>query len=469
MSHTQNPGWIAPPPSPNAALRVAGIAGFAASIEYFDFFIYGLASALIFPKLFFPNSDPMVGLLLSFAAFGVGFLARPLGGVIFGHFGDRNGRKKALVIALLMMGVATVAVGFLPSYALAGAAAPIALVVLRLLQGIAIGGQQGGVVLMAVESAPEDKKGLYGSISSMGAPGGMLLANIAFLILSAVLSEEALFSWGWRVPFWFSIVLVVIALYIHFKLEETPAFKELQASKAAASGTVDAAQAKPARAPVWQVITKYPKQLLLCIGVYMGLNICFWLFATFVLTYGTSQQFLGLARQEILTAVLIGSTVQMFGLGFAGWLSDRIGRARTLVLGSVLLAAFSFAFWPMLNTGNLVVISIAMALGLGIFHSMLYGVQPTYFAEAFEPEVRYSGISMGIQFATVIGGAFAPLIATWLTSNFGWISLAIYMAAAALITGVSALILGEPKKRQAASQPSPHSPKIGTRHGTPLR
>jgi MFS family permease len=201
----------------------------------------------------------------------------------------------------------------------------------------------------------------------------------------------------------------------------------------------------------------------------MGLNICFWLFATFVLTYGTSQQFLGLARQEILTAVLIGSTVQMFGLGFAGWLSDRIGRARTLVLGSVLLAAFSFAFWPMLNTGNLVVISIAMALGLGIFHSMLYGVQPTYFAEAFEPEVRYSGISMGIQFATVIGGAFAPLIATWLTSNFGWISLAIYMAAAALITGVSALILGEPKKRQAASQPSPHSPKIGTRHGTPLR
>jgi MFS family permease len=376
----------------------------------------------------------------------VGFLARPLGGIIFGHFGDKGGRKKALVVALLVMGITTTLVGFLPTYQTVGAFAPALLVVLRLLQGVAIGGQQGGVVLLAVESAPEDRKGFFGSFSSVGAPGGTLLANLVFLFVTSTLTDEQLFAWGWRVPFWFSIVLVVLAVYIHIKLEETPEFKKLQAE--AAAGTPERPKAAPrAKAPVWQVITRYPKQLLLSIGVYFGLNITFWLFVTFAITYASSEEFLGLSRQTILSAMLIASVVQIFGLLFAGRLSDRIGRARTIIIGSFALAVYGFAFWPMIATGNFIVIALAMSIGLGILHSFLYGVQPTYFAEVFEPEVRYSGVSMGIQFATVIGGAFAPVIATWLASNYGQLSLGIYMAIASIITAVSALILGETKKR----------------------
>lgn len=449
-----------PEPRPaRGAAKVASVAGLAASIEYFDFFIYGLASALIFPALFFPDADGVTGILLSFGAFGVGFLARPLGGILFGHLGDKGGRKRALVLALLVMGVATTLVGFLPTFETVGVAAPILLVALRLLQGVAIGGQQGGVVLLAVESAPESRKGFFGSFSSVGAPGGTLLANLVFLLVTVALPEEQLFAWGWRVPFWFSIVLVALAIYIHFRLEETDAFKALQA-EAAARTDVEAASAERVRAatkaPVWQVITRYPKQLLLAIGVYVGLNITFWLFVTFVVTYGASEEFLGLPRQEILTAMLIASTVQLAGLPFAGWLSDRIGRARTIVIGGLSLAVYGFAFWPLINTGNLVVIAIAMSIGLGILHSFIYGVQPAYFAEVFDPEVRYSGVSMGIQFATVIGGAFAPVIATWLTDSFGWISLAVYMAVAGLITAGSALALGETRQPSDTPEPTVH-------------
>lgn len=428
------------------ATKVASIAGLAASIEYFDFFIYSIASALIFPTLFFPEVDGAIGLLLSFATFGVGFLARPLGGIIFGHFGDKGGRKKSLVVALLVMGIATTLVGFLPSFAAVGVLAPLLLVTLRLVQGIAIGGQQGGVVLLAVESAPANRRGFFGSFSSIGAPGGTLLANLTFLLVTFFLDEEQLFAWGWRLPFWFSIVLVILAIYIHLKLEETPEFKKLQAEAAAQAGKSGAAKV-PTKAPVWQVITRYPKQLLLCMGVYVGLNITFWLFVTFAITYASSDEFLGQPREMILSAMLIASVVQIFGLLFAGRLSDRIGRAKTIIIGSLLLGAFGFAFWPMLATGNFIVIAIAMSIGLGVLHSFIYGVQPAYFAEVFEPEVRYSGVSMGIQLATVIGGAFAPLIATWLAGNYGQISLSFYILGAVLITAVSAMILGEPKKR----------------------
>ncbi|WP_025778249.1 MFS transporter [Brevibacterium sp. VCM10] len=427
------------------AAKVSAVAGFAASIEYYDFFIYGLASAFIFPRIFFPDSSPIVGIILSFAAFGIGFIARPLGGLIFGHLGDRGGRKKALVVALLTMGVATFLVGCLPTAHAVGNLAPVLLVALRLLQGIAIGGQQGGVVLLAVESAPAKRKGFFGSISSMGAPGGTLLANLVFLLLTTLLSPEAMEAWGWRVGFWSSIALVFLAIFIHFRLEETQAFKNLKKDQEATS--TDDAEASAgtrgtAKAPILTVIAKYPQELLLSIGVYLGLNVTFWLFVTFVVTYGTSEEFLGLPDNSILTAMLIASVVQLFGLGWAGWLSDRIGRSRTIVIGAMLLAIYSFAFWPLINTMNLVVIAVAMAIGLGILHSMIYGVQPTLFAESFEAEVRYSGVSMGIQFATVIGGAFAPMIATWLANGFGWISLSLYMAGASLITAVCAFVLG---------------------------
>jgi MFS family permease len=437
------------------AFKLSSIAAVAASIEYFDFFLYGLASALVFPALFFPESTPLMGLLLSFAAFGVGFVARPLGGIVFGHFGDKYGRKKALVIALLIMGVATMAIGLLPTHAVVGAFAPVLLVALRLVQGIAMGGQMGGVVLLAAESAPERHRGFFGSFSSLGAPGGTLLANLLFLAVTAGLSEEALMSWGWRLPFFASIVLVFLAIYIHLRIEDTDAFRRLQEAKAeeesaAGTGTDDDAEAKAVvKAPLVKVLTRYPKEIVLTVGTYLGLNVTYYVFVTFVLTYGSSEEFLGFDRSVMLTAVLIGAAAQLVGLLFGGWLSDRIGRARTIGLGAITVGLFSFALWPMIETGSTVVISLAMVLGLGIFHSLIYGAQPTYFVEAFDTDVRYSGVSLGIQIASVIGGAFAPLIATALANRFGWISLAIYMAASCAVTLISVILLGETRKKTA--------------------
>lgn len=434
-----------------AARKLASVSAVAASIEYFDFFLYGLASALIFPALFFPDSSPLMGLLMSFGVFGVGFVARPLGGAIFGHFGDKYGRKKALVVALTGMGIATTLVGALPTYATLGIAAPIILVLLRLIQGVAMGGQMGGVVLLATESAPAEHRGFFGSLSSLGAPGGTLLANLAFLAVTVSLPEEQLMAWGWRLPFFASILLVIMAIYIHAKLEDTVAFQRLQQQKLdAAAGT--AAAPSISKAPLIEVLTKYPKQVLLAIGAYLGQNVAYYVMVTFVLSYGSNPEFLGLDRNVLLTAVLVGAAVQLAGIPFGGWLSDQIGRARTVALGTIMLGVFSFALWPMLHTGNTGVIMIALILGLGVAHAIVYGSQPAYFVEVFDTQVRYSGVSLGIQVAAVLGGGFAPLIATALVGNFGWMSVAIYMATTCLISVISIILLGETYKGKRAAR-----------------
>lgn len=411
--------------------RVAAIAATAASIEYYDFFIYGLAAALIFPTVFFPEMSSATGVLLSFGTFGIGFLARPLGGLVFGHFGDLIGRKKTLVIALVAMGVASTAIGVLPTYASIGILAPIALTVLRFAQGIAIGGQMGGVVLLAVEAAPLRRRGYYGSFSSLGAPGGVLLANITFLLLTACVSTEALTDWAWRLPFLMSFILVGLALYIHVKLEDTPSFRRLQELRQSEARPAVSTQT---RSPVLTVLRTYPAEVALTAGSYTGINLTYYLYITFVISYCTSS--LGLPQSTMLAAVLIGSTAQVLALPLAGAVSDRTGRARVYIWGAFGSAVFAVPFWMLIQTEQFWLITVAMLIGLGLLHSLMYGVQPAFFAETFSTEVRYSGVSLGIQTGAVIGGAFAPMTATALLSSFGWPSVAVYMMVGCLVTGV---------------------------------
>ncbi|MEE2062007.1 MFS transporter [Rhodococcus artemisiae] len=440
--------------------KVASVAATATSIEYYDFFIYGTASALVFPALFFPEQSPVTALLLSFAAFGIGFIARPLGGMIFGHFGDVVGRKKTLVAALVMMGVASTVVGLMPTYSSIGLAAPILLVALRFIQGIALGGQ-GGIILLAVEAAPAPRRGFFGSFSSLGAPGGVLLANLAFLTITALLPNDALLAWAWRVPFLLSLGLVALAIYIHFKLEETPAFQRLQQS---GTDAVTTKQAKPSvvRSPLVTVLRTYPKEIALTIGTYLGINLTYYIFITFVISYGTNPQYLDMPRSTLLAAVLIGSMGQIIGLPLAGALSDRFGRRRVQLYGAAALAVFVFPFWAMVDTRSFWLITLGLLIGLGFLHSLLYGVQPTFFAEIFSTEVRFSGVSLGIQIGSVLGGAFAPLVATALLARYGSISIALYMSAACLLTLLSLWLLKEthPSTRQAPSPAAEVRPSV---------
>ena len=438
-----------PPPSSTASerdvVRVSSVAAVAASIEYYDFFIYGTAAALVFPALFFPEQSTVTGLLLSFATFGVGFLARPFGGVVFGHFGDSVGRKKTLVVALVLMGVVSTAIGLLPTYATIGIAAPLLLVTLRFLQGISLGGQMGGVILLATEAAPPRRRGFFGSFSSIGAPGGILLANLVFLLVTALVSEEALMEWAWRIPFLLSLAPIALALYVHTRLEDTPAFRRLQENRGApATG----APARPRRSPVMTVLRTHPREVALAVGSYIGLNVTYYVFVTFVISYGTIVA--DVPRTTLLTAVLIGSLGQCIGLPLAGALSDRYGRRGIQMVGAVATAAFGFVLFPAVNTGSFWVISAALVLGLGFVHSLMYGVQPAFFSEAFSTEVRYSGVSLGIQIASVLGGGFAPLIATALAASYGWPSVAVYMAVACAVSFVAVHLLG--RRRDTAGQ-----------------
>jgi len=443
-----------------AILKVAVVAMAGASIEWYDFFIYGTAAALVFPALFFPEQTPLIGALLSFATFGVGFVARPVGGIIFGHFGDRAGRKKALVVALLTMGLASTLIGLLPTYAAVGALAPVLLVLMRFLQGIAIGGQQGGVLLLTTESAPNTRRGFYSSFAQNGAPAGIVLANLVFLVVTGVATPEAFNAWGWRVPFLASMVLIALAIYINLRLEETPAFRHLQEAKqrreeeiaergaAERRESVEEArtevEAERRGSPVLEALRAYPKEIALAAGAYIAINMTYYIFIAFVISYGTNPDILGLPQSTLLAAVLIASAVQLFALPAFGALSDTFGRRGIYMLGAVLVGVWSFVFWPMLNTGSFLLITLALVVGLGVFHSMMYGPQGAFFAETFSTQVRYSGVSLGVQLGSVLGGAFAPFLATALLAAFGsWVAIAVYMAAACAITLVSVYVLTE--------------------------
>ncbi len=433
-------GAEAATPSPATIRKVLVAACAASAIEWYDFFIYLTAAALVFPALFFPaDIDPVAGVLASFSTAAVGFFARPVGGVLFGHFGDRMGRKRTLVTALLLMGVATTLVGLLPTYSTIGIWAAIALFVLRICQGLAVGGQWGGAVLLATEYAPPSKRGFYGSFAQVGVPVGLVLGNAFFLVLAAVQTPEAFAAWGWRIPFIASIVLIGLAMYIQLRLEDTPAFRRLQERQQQAQEE-EGGEAQQ-RSPVLQVIREHPKQILLAAGAFFVVNGSFYVMITGMLDYGTRD--LGLSRSAMLTAVLISSFAQIFMLPAWSALSDRVGRRPVYLSGAVLLGLWSFPLFWLVDTRNIVLITVALLLGQ-LFLSMMYGPQAALFSEMFSRRVRYSGASIGYQLAAVFAGGLAPIIMVWLLDTTGTsISVSIYMFAMAALTFFSVYLVTE--------------------------
>ena len=410
------------------------------SIEWYDFFLYATAAALVFPSAFFPEASPAIGLILSFSTFAFGFIARPVGGILFGHFGDRIGRKKTLVLALILMGVASTMIGLLPTFATIGIAAPILLSVLRFAQGLAIGGQWGGAMLLVTESAPDNKRGYYGSFAQAGAPVGVILANLAFIVISATVSEEAFMSWGWRVPFLASVILIGISMYIQLHLEETEAFKELELLREAHHHDESAPAVK--RSPVLEALSRYPKTIALAAGAFLSIQVCFYILIGFILAYGSDPGGAAMSRDQVLAAVLIASAIQIPFQTIAASYSDRHGRRGVFMLGAVLMGVWSFVLFPLVDTGNFILAIIGISGGLGAL-GMMYGPQAAFYTELFSTEVRYSGASLGYQIGAIVGGAFAPTIATILWTEYAIVWVSVYMAIASAASFICVWMLTE--------------------------
>lgn len=432
--------------------KVAGTALAGTSIEWYDFFIYGTAAALVFPTAFFPAEMPAtVALIASFSTFAVGFIARPLGGVVFGHYGDRVGRKQTLVVALLIMGAGTTMIGLLPTYESIGFFAPLLLVLLRFVQGLAIGGQWGGAMLLVTESAPSNKRGYYGAFAQAGAPVGVILANLAFLMIGASMSDESFMAWGWRVPFLASVVLIGISMYVQLHLEDTPAFKALEKNKRkkqakddkeTSQNTTSADRVNPDRSPVLEALRLYPKRIALAAGAFISIQVTFYILIAFVIAYGTAEEGLNLPRSTMLSAVLIACVIQLFVQFPAAAYSDRHGRRGIYLAGAGLLGVWGFAMFPLIDTGNFLLIVLAISGGLA-FLAMQYGPQAAFYTELFSTKVRYSGASLGYQLGAILGGAFAPTLAVLLWKELGIFYVSIYIAFAALVTIASVLMLTE--------------------------
>jgi metabolite-proton symporter len=398
-----------------SSIRKVVVASFiGTTIEWYDYFIYGTAAALVFPTLFFPDFSELAGTLASFATFAVGFAARPLGGVIFGHYGDKIGRKAMLVTTLLIMGVATFLVGCLPTFDQIGILAPILLVALRLIQGLGLGGEWGGAVLMAVEHSPEDQRGLNGSWPQMGVPAGLVLGTGVFAAVSAI-SGGGFEVWGWRVPFLLSIVLIGVGLFIRLSIYESPAF-----SRVRESGT-------EARMPIVDVLRTYPKNVALGVGSRIGIDAAFYILAVYSLTHISTN--LGLSQNIGLLAVSIAALIEIFTIPLFASLSDRVGRKPLLIGGAALLGIWAFPFFALLNTESTLLIVLAVIVGLSVAHAAVYGVQGSFYAELFGTRVRYSGASFSYQISGIFGGALAPLIATSLYPAGGTTLIAVYVAA----------------------------------------
>ncbi len=423
-------------------VKVATTASAAAAIEWYDFFIYGTAAALVFPTLFFPaDLPPFVAQIAAFSTFAVGFIARPIGGVVFGHFGDLIGRKRALSIALLIMGAATTMIGLLPSYEQIGVAAPLALVALRFAQGLSVGGQWGGAALMAIESAPPNRRGFYGSFVQIGVPLGLVAANLIFLIVSGASSDEGFLAWGWRIPFLLSVALVGIGIYVHFRLEESSEFEQ---AEAALGVSVD----KPKGMPLAKVLSGHMPNVLLAGGAFVANNTCFYIAITYIVAYGAST--LGIPRETLLSAVMFSSVLMIPILIVCGRISDSYGRRGIFMLGAVLAGAWGFAMFPLVETGSPVLITAAILIEMA-FLSMMYGPQAALFAELFPVEVRYSGASLGYQLGSVVGGGFAPIIATALFAQFhSALSISVYLFAMCVISFLSVFALSLRARRAPA-------------------
>jgi MFS transporter, MHS family, shikimate and dehydroshikimate transport protein len=380
----------------------------------------------------------MVGTLLAFATYALGFVARPLGGLVFGHYGDKIGRKTMLYLTLLIMGVATAAIGRLPTYDTFGIWAAILLITCRLIQGFGLGGEWGGAVLMAVEHAPEDKKGFYGSWPQLGAPLGLVLGTLVFSVVSSFLTDAQLYAWGWRLPFLFSIVLVVVGLWIRFTIAESPEFQKIKESR------------QEVKMPIIDAIRMYPKNILLAMGARFAENGFFYIYATFVLAYAT--QSLGMNRRDILNGVLIAAAIESFTIPAFGALSDRVGRRPVYIFGAVF--SMSFPMFMLLATKNPQLGWIAIVLGLAVGHAAMYGPQASFLSELFGTKVRYSGVSLGYNLAAIFAGALSPLIATGLMTAYRpetW-PISVYMTALAPVTIVSVYFATETRKRAESGE-----------------
>ena len=417
--------------------KVALTALAGTSIEWYDFFLYGAAAALIFPTAFFGEATPSTALILSLLTFAAGFIARPIGGIIFGHYGDRVGRKKTLVMALILMGVSSTLIGLLPTYAMIGITAPILLTSLRFAQGLAIGGQWGGAMLLVTESAPSNQRGYYGAFAQAGAPVGVILANLAFITTSALVSEESFYSWGWRIPFLASAILIGISMYIQLNLEDTKAFKELQALR---ESQQDDNEEAIRRSPILEAMQKYPKRIALAAGAFLSIQVTFYILIAFLLAYGVASA--DITRDDMLAAVLIASAIMVPVQFMFSSYSDRHGRKGVFMAGAILTGLWAFAIFPLVDTGNFWLIVLAITGGL-IFVSMMYGPQAAFFTELFSTEVRYSGATLGYQFGAILGGAFAPTIAAFLWKDYGIFWVSVYIAFASLLTLLSVMALTE--------------------------
>ncbi|MGV2287574.1 MFS transporter [Trinickia sp. YCB016] len=421
--------------------RVALASVIGATVEWYDFFLYGVVAGIVFNKLYFPGSDPLVSTLLAYTTFAVGFVTRPVGGVLFGHFGDRIGRKSALILTLVIMGISTAGVAFVPTYAQIGVWAPILLLSLRVLQGIGLGGEWGGAVLMAYEYAPPHRRGLYASLPQIGLSIGLCLASGMVAAVSHLLSEQAFFAWGWRIAFGASLVLVLIGLYIRVKVMETPAFVALKRSR------------REARLPFAEMLANYRSELLLGMGARYIDGVFFNIFAVFSIGYLT--QHIKLDRTDALLGVMIAALVMCFFIPLFGSLSDRAGRGRVYMWGSLICGASVYpAFWLIESQpGNTLLIWLAIVIPFGIFYAAVYGPEAALFADLFDANVRYTGISFVYQFSGIFASGLTPIIATalWKLSGGKWWVVCSYVAFSALVSAWSARAIERRRSAQLLS------------------
>ncbi|WP_281498830.1 MFS transporter [Mycolicibacterium sp. F2034L] len=422
------------PDSITTGLKRVVVASMAGTVvEWYEFFLYGTAATLVFNKIFFSETtSELNAIFLAFATYAVGFVARPLGGVVFGHFGDKYGRKKLLQFSLVLVGVATFAMGCLPTYGQIGYWAPALLVALRFIQGFAVGGEWGGAVLLVAEHSPDRQRGFWASWPQAGVPVGNLLATVVLLVLTTTLPESSFLSWGWRVAFWLSAVVVLVGYYIRTKVTDAPIFvaaqQEVERAKATSYGVVE-------------VLKRYPRGVFTAMGLRFGENIMYYLVVTFSITYLKVQ--VGADTSDILWYLLVAHLIHFAVVPLVGWLSDRFGRRPVYTVGAILGATWGFFAFPMMNSGSYVVVTAAVSIGLMI-HALMYAPQPAIMAEMFPTRMRYSGVSLGYQVTSIVAGSLAPLIAVKLLDIYGSsVPIAIYLAVACAITLVAVFFTRE--------------------------